>query len=238
MDHMSVWELWESMGLLARMVFFLLVGLSVLSLSISVERYVVFRQARKQSLKFVELATKHLESDEPEAAIEAARALRHSHLGKVVSAGLMELDRASRSDLSRQEILDAARRAVERAMFTTTADLRRGISVLATTATVAPFIGLFGTIIGIINAFTAMAKHGSGGIGAVSAGIAEALVVTAIGLAVAIPAVALFNYFNGKVERFQMEMTNASSELLDFFILRHRKARAESEVPVLSGARP
>jgi biopolymer transport protein ExbB/TolQ len=219
--EMGIWDLWEHMGFLARAVFFLLLALSVLSLTIAVERYLVFRQAKKQSLKFAQLATMYLKKDQPEAAIEAAKKFKHSHLAKVVTAGLMEFQYASDSTLSGQDVVDAARRAIERTMFTSTADFKRGISVLATTATVAPFIGLFGTIIGIINAFTGMAMSGSGGIGAVSAGIAEALIVTAIGLGVAIPAVALFNYFSGKVERFQMEMTNAASELLDFFIKKH-----------------
>ena len=101
----------------------------------------------------------------------------------------------------------------------TTADMRKGLSGLATIGTTAPFIGLFGTVIGIINAFRGMAMTGSGGIAAVSTGIAEALVTTALGLFVAIPAVWLFNIFN-KIERFQVEMSNSASELIDYFIKR------------------
>jgi biopolymer transport protein ExbB/biopolymer transport protein TolQ len=111
-------------------------------------------------------------------------------------------------------------------MFTTTADFKRGVGGLATVATTAPFIGLFGTVIGIINAFSGMATSGSGGIGAVSAGISEALVTTAVGLFVAIPAVWMFNLFTNKIERFQMEMSNASSELIDFFIKKHGGSHA------------
>src|SRR5256885_1439030 len=81
-------------------------------------------------------------------------------------------------------------------------------------------LGLFGTVVGIINAFTGMAKTGSGGIGAVSAGIAEALITTAVGLGVAIPAVWMFNYFQSQVEFFGIEMANSSSELVDFFLKR------------------
>ena len=102
----------------------------------------------------------------------------------------------------------------------TTADMKKGLSGLATIGTTAPFIGLFGTVIGIINAFRGMALTGSGGIGAVSAGIAEALVATALGLGVAIPAVFMFNFFLNKVERFQVEMSNSASELIDYFIKR------------------
>ena len=103
----------------------------------------------------------------------------------------------------------------------TTADFKRGLGGLATIGATAPFIGLFGTVVGIINAFRGMAITGSGGLGAVSAGIAEALVTTALGLFVAIPAVWLYNYFLNRVERFQIEMANSSSELVDFFIKKH-----------------
>jgi biopolymer transport protein ExbB/biopolymer transport protein TolQ len=219
-------ELWANMGFLARGVFVLLVILSIYSLTVTVERLLVFRQAKKQSLKFAQLATMYLKKDQPEAAIEAAKKFKHSHLAKVVTAGLMEFQYESQSTLSGQDIIEAARRAIERSMFTTTADFKRGVGGLATVATTAPFIGLFGTVVGIINAFQGMAASGSGGIGAVSAGISEALVTTAVGLFVAIPAVWMFNVFTNKIERFQMEMSNASSELIDFFIKKHGGSHA------------
>jgi biopolymer transport protein ExbB/biopolymer transport protein TolQ len=115
-------------------------------------------------------------------------------------------------------VVEAASRAVERSTLLTVSDFKRGIGSLATIATTAPFIGLFGTVIGIINAFRGMAMSGSGGIGAVSAGIAEALVETALGLFVAIPAVWFYNYLTGRIEYFNVEMDNSSSELVDYFI--------------------
>ena len=108
----------------------------------------------------------------------------------------------------------------ERESLITYSDFKKGTGSLATIATTAPFIGLFGTVIGIINAFKGMAMTGSGGIGAVSGGIAEALVTTALGLFVAIPAAWMFNYFANILERFNVEMSNSSSELLDYFIKR------------------
>jgi len=125
------------------------------------------------------------------------------------------------SPLTGYDVIEAARRAIERATLMTTADFKRGLGGLATIGATAPFIGLFGTVVGIINAFRGMAITGSGGLGAVSAGIAEALVTTAVGLFVAIPAVWLYNYFLNQVERFQVEMANSSSELIDFFIKKH-----------------
>jgi biopolymer transport protein ExbB/biopolymer transport protein TolQ len=113
-------------------------------------------------------------------------------------------------------MLEAALRAIERATAVNLTDMKRGLSGLATIGATAPFVGLFGTVVGIINAFQGIALTGSGGIGAVSAGIAEALVCTAFGLFVAVPAVWAFNYFSTKVEGFNVEMDNSSSELIDF----------------------
>jgi biopolymer transport protein ExbB len=211
--------LWNSMGFIARAVALILLALSVYSLTVSVERILVFNWAKKQSLEFARLVTQFLKQNRPQDAIAAARKYKHSHLAKVVSAGLLEFQNQSDSSpLTGEDIIEAARRAIERTSLITTADFKRGTGGLATIGATAPFIGLFGTVVGIINAFRGMALTGSGGIGAVSAGIAEALVTTALGLFVAIPAVWLYNFFMQKVERFQVEMQNSSSELLDFFI--------------------
>ncbi len=211
--------LWNSMGGIARAVSLILLGLSIYSLTVSVERFLVFKWAKQQSLEFARLVTQFLKQNRPQDAIAAARKYKHSHLAKVVSAGLLEFqNQAETSPLTGEDIIEAARRAIERTTLITTADFKRGTGSLATIGATAPFIGLFGTVVGIINAFRGMALTGSGGIGAVSAGIAEALVTTALGLFVAIPAVWLYNFFMQKIERFQVEMTNSSSELLDFFI--------------------
>jgi biopolymer transport protein ExbB len=219
--------LWEQMTILNKGVIIILIILSIWSLYVSVERLIMFSKARKQSLLFARQATEHLKNDRPQAAIDAASKYPQSHLARVVSAGLQSFQYESQtSPLSAPEVVEAATRAVERATLLTTSDLKRGIGSLATIATITPFIGLFGTVIGIINAFTGMALAGSGGIGAVSAGIAEALVATAFGLGVAIPAAWMFNYFTNKLERLQIEMSNSSSELIDFFMKRQRSKNA------------
>jgi len=219
--------LWGNMTILNKGVIIILLLLSVWSLYVCVERIVTFRKARKQSLLFAKQATEHLKNDRPQAAIDAAMKYPHSHLARVVSAGLQAFQYESQtSPLSEVEVVEAATRAVERATLLTTSDLKRGIGSLATIATITPFIGLFGTVIGIINAFHGIAMTGSGGLGAVSAGISEALVATAFGLGVAIPAAWMFNYFTGKLERLQLEMSNSSSELVDFFMKRQRSKHA------------
>ena len=219
--------LWEQMTILNKGVIIILIILSVWSLYVTVERLIMFRKARRQSLQFAKQATEHLKNDRPQAAIDAAMKYPQSHLARVVSAGLQAFQYESQtSPLTEVEIVEAATRAVERATLLTTSDMKRGIGSLATIATITPFIGLFGTVIGIINAFHGMALTGSGGIGAVSAGIAEALVATAFGLAVAIPAAWMFNYFTNVLERLQIEMSNSASELIDFFMKRQRSKHA------------
>ena len=136
----------------------------------------------------------------------------------VVNAGLHEFRAHEQSgELSGDEI-DASKRALQRAIAIKSAEFRRGLSGLATIGSTAPFVGLFGTVFGIIGAFTGMKAAESAGIGAVAGGIAEALMTTALSLAVAVPAVWMFNYFTGKVDGFVIEMENSSSELIDYFI--------------------
>jgi biopolymer transport protein ExbB/biopolymer transport protein TolQ len=197
--------------------------MSVYSLTVAIERWIFFQKAKKQSLAFAKLVTLHLKQDKLQEAIDSSKKYKQSHLARVVSAGLYEFSHdltSGTAEIVGHDPIEAAERAIEREALMTTADMRKGLSGLATIGTTAPFIGLFGTVIGIINAFRGMAMTGSGGIAAVSTGIAEALVTTALGLFVAIPAVWLFNIFTNKIERFQVEMSNSASELIDYFIKR------------------
>src|SRR6266478_9761910 len=216
-------ELWHTMTPLAKGDAVLLIIMSVYSLTVAIERWIFFSKAKKQSLAFAKLVTQFLKQDKLQEAIDSSKKFKNSHLARVVAAGLYEFhhDIASgTADTPGHDPIEAAERAIEREALITTADMKKGLSGLATIGTTAPFIGLFGTVIGIINAFKGMALTGSGGIAAVSTGIAEALVTTALGLFVAIPAVWLFNIFMNKIERFQVEMSNSASTLLDYFIKR------------------
>jgi biopolymer transport protein ExbB/biopolymer transport protein TolQ len=208
---------------LAKGVCVLLIIMSVYSLTVAIERWIFYAKAKKQSLAFAKLVTLHLKQDKLQEAIDSSKKYKQSHLARVVSAGLYEFSHdltSGTANIVGHDPIEAAERAIEREALMTTADMRKGLSGLATIGTTAPFIGLFGTVIGIINAFRGMAMSGSGGIAAVSTGIAEALVTTALGLFVAIPAVWLFNIFTNKIERFQVEMSNSASELIDYFIKR------------------
>ncbi len=204
------------MGWLAKLVALFLLAMSVYSLGVFIERLLLFRAAKKQSIDYLPVATKALREGKYREAVEAAKRYPKSHLAKVLAAGLQQF-LFEKEEQPSHDAVESVRLAVERAAALTTAEMKKGLGGLATIGSTAPFVGLFGTVVGIINAFTGMAATGSGGIGAVSAGISEALITTAVGLAVAIPAVWIFNYFTGLVEFFGIEMNNSSSELIDFF---------------------
>lgn len=225
----SMLGMWQSMNWVAKAVVIVLAIMSVWSLTIAIERLWRFQHAKKQSLRLAREVTPLLKQHKLDEAINLARRkdFRHSHLARVLSAGLTEFQYETAQQLPEDfDLVAAGQRAIERETLMTTAEMKKGLGNLATISTTAPFVGLFGTVAGIIHAFQGMALSGSGGLGAVSAGIAEALVTTAFGLFVAIPAVWLYNYFLQKIERFQVEMSNSSSQLIDYFIKNEARARA------------
>ena len=219
---MDLIKMWGDMGLVARLIAFVLVIMSMISFGVAIERIYTFAQARKQSKLYAPQVAKHLKDGrlKDAIAISASKTYRYSHLAKVVLAGLQEyqFQQESGAALSREDLVDTVRRAIQRASALTANDLKKGVAALATIGATAPFVGLLGTVVGIITAFQGIAATGSGGLGAVSAGISEALVETALGLVVAIPAVWFYNYLTGRIEYFNVEMDNSSSELLDYFI--------------------
>jgi biopolymer transport protein ExbB/biopolymer transport protein TolQ len=219
---MDILELIEQMGLMVRLIMILLIFMSMWSMGVFFERLYTFTQAGKQSKMFAPQAAKHLKDGrlKDAIAISQSKNYKYSHLGKVVLAGLQEFQfqKDSGANLDRDDVVDGVRRAIQRATALTAADLKKGMGALATIGATAVFVGLLATTIGVINAFQGIAATGSGGLGAVSAGISEALVGTAVGLFVAIPAVWFYNYLTGRIEFFNVEMDNSSSELVDYFI--------------------
>jgi len=217
----SVLGLLHNMGWPARIIASILFLESIWSLAVMIDRYLYFSAARKQSREFAPKVAGALKDSKLEEAIKIADRNKKSHLAEVVTAGLQEF-RAS-AGTATEETIASAGRALERAEAIVHAKLKRGLAVLATIGATAPFVGLLGTVIGILNAFQAIATQKIAGIGAVAGGISEALVTTAAGLFVAIPAVMAFNYFTGRVEAFDVEMDNSSSELVDYFIKQSHK---------------
>jgi len=216
---MDLAHMFREMTMAGYIVIGVMVLMSIYSLWVMVERYIVFSKAKSQSLKLLGALSNLLTRGEYSQAIEVTKKYKQSHLAKVIAAGLLEFE-ASRRDkrITDPELaVEAARQGMDRTAMITVAELKENLGVLATIGATAPFVGLFGTVVGIINAFTGMAR-GGGGIASVSAGIAEALFTTAGGLLVAIPAVWAYNYFQNRVDRFTVEMSNSGSEMAMYFM--------------------
>ena len=220
---MDMVEMFRQMGLAAWAVAIILFIMSFWSIGVAIERYYTFNKARQQSKLYAPQVAKHLKDGRLKEAIalSGSKDFRYSHLAKVVLAGLQEYQFQQESggaQLNREDVLDTVRRSIQRATALTASDLKKGVTALATIGSTAPFVGLLGTVIGVINAFVGIGATGTGSIGAVSVGIAEALIETALGLFVAIPAVWFYNYLSNRLEYFNVEMDNSSSELVDYFI--------------------
>jgi biopolymer transport protein ExbB/biopolymer transport protein TolQ len=218
-------SLWNQMGLVAKIVVVILFLMSAWSIGVMIDRVLAFNAARKQSRLFAPAVAGALREGKLDEAIKIADRYKKSHLAKVVVAGLQEFRAHQMSSEIPGEEIEASRRALERAEAIVHAELKRGVPTLATIGATAPFVGLFGTVVGIINAFHGISTEKSTGLGAVAGGISEALVATAIGLFVAVPAFWAFNAFTSRIEGFDVEMSNSSSELIDYFLKRSQRVR-------------
>jgi biopolymer transport protein ExbB/TolQ len=212
---MSLTELLGNVGFFGGAVMLCLALLSLISVGVILDKHRRFRLAARQSGAFKPLFKKFLHGGEVQELIEAVRQHPNSHVAQVVSAGILEYDGVRRSGGDAAASLELVTSSLRDSMSETLVQLRGGLGFLATIGSTAPFIGLFGTVVGIINAFRSIAAAGSGGMAVVSGGIAEALVSTALGIFVAIPAVVAFNSFTGKIEGCHVEMNRASSQLVN-----------------------
>jgi biopolymer transport protein ExbB len=212
-------SMWHTMDDPAKAVVIILFIMSAWSVGIMIDRWLMYSAARKQSRVFVQQVTGALRDNKLDEAISIAERNKKSHLAKVVATGLSEFQAAS-AQVADEEVIEAAKRALERSVAIVHAEMKRGLSGLATIGATAPFVGLFGTVMGIIGAFKGIAAQHASGLSAVAGGIAEALVTTALGLLVAVPAVWTYNYFTNKVEAFDVEMDNSSMELVNYFLTR------------------
>ncbi len=214
----------RKMGWVAIVVNIILLFMSIFSIAVMIERFLTFRAARNQSREFAPKVAQMLKQARVDEAIGISDKYKKSHLAMVVNAGLQEFQAHQGAEISGEEV-DASKRALQRATAIKIAEFRRGLSSLATIGSTAPFVGLFGTVVGIITAFQGMKNAESAGIAAIAGGISEALFTTAFGLLVAIPAVWAFNYFSSRVDNFVVEMDNSSAELIDYFLKQRRSGR-------------
>jgi biopolymer transport protein ExbB/biopolymer transport protein TolQ len=216
---MSLTHLWNEMGLVGKSVALLMALMSIYSIWVMIERFILFQRAKNQSLKLLGALSNVLTKGDYQQAIEITKKYKDSHLAKVIAAGLLEFEavRRDKRAIDPEMPVEAARQGMDRTAMITIAEMKENLGALATIGATAPFVGLFGTVVGIIRAFQGMAT-GGGGIASVSAGIAEALITTAGGLGVAIPAVWAFNYFQNRIDRFTVEMSNSGSEMSIYFL--------------------
>ena len=231
MQSFNPLEMWHHMGWLDKGVVSLLVLMSIYSLWVMIDRFVVFSRAKRHSLAFVLALRDRMAKRDLNGALNLSKAEPQSPIAKVIHEALTEyrdgLDAIAKTgpdEVGEFDVVDAVNRAIDRVKEREVANMNRGLSGLGTISSGAPFIGLFGTVVGIINAFRAMAASGQGGLGAVSAGISEALVTTAAGLLVAIPALMAYNYFSNAITTFVVDMNDVSSELISY-VLREGRER-------------
>jgi biopolymer transport protein ExbB/TolQ len=235
---MTFTELLGNVGLFGGAVMVCLALLSVFSVGVIVDKHRRFRSASRQSDMFKPVCKKFLHGGQIQELIEAARTHQNSHVAQVVSAGILEYDGVRQSGGDPVASLELVTSALRDSMSETLIQLKRGLGFMATIGSTAPFIGLFGTVVGIINAFRSIAATGSGGMSVVSGGIAEALVSTALGIFVAIPAVCAFNHFTGKIENFHVEMNRASSQLVNHLFKIPELMLSEVKAPEVKAGEP
>jgi biopolymer transport protein ExbB/TolQ len=211
--ELNLLHIWETMSILSKIVAVALVVMGLGTAYVTIERTFVLRKAFKASARFAQKSRPLLDELELEtlADLAAGKEFERAPLARLTRMGIAAYQRHKGAE----ERLEFARRDLERRLDELGAEARKGMNFLASVGSTAPFIGLFGTVIGIIVAFQGIAAAGGGGIEAVSAGIAEALIVTAIGLAVAITSVLIFNYLSTRFDKLDMAMQHAAGELLD-----------------------
>jgi len=216
----NIIDLWSSSTLFAKGIVVVLLAMSIWSVSVFLQKWWQLRRSQKETVKFVPEFSRFLQDEQLDGAIALAEKAKKSHVARVLGEALAEVKPLlrDRATITAADI-NSAERAVERQMLIITAELKRGLGILATIGATAPFVGLLGTTMGIVNAFTGMAASGGGGsLSAVAGGISEALITTAIGLIAAIPAVWFYNYFTTKIDFISVEMTYTSKELIDYLI--------------------
>ena len=214
-------HLWHQMGWFAKGIVFVMAIMSIYSLTIVITKLIQIKRSEAETRRFAPQFSRAIQEENLDQAISLAEKNKKSHVSRVLGEALAEVKPLlrDRATITAADI-NSAERAVERQMLITLADFKRGLGVLGTTGSTAPFVGLLGTVMGIVNAFTSMSLQGgsAGGLAGISAGIAEALITTAFGLMVAIPAVWAYNYFTTKIENLTIEMTVSSKELIDYLI--------------------
>ncbi len=225
--EISILEIWEKAPLINKLILASMGIMSIWSIFVMIERGLTFFKGSRQSYSYVLALRDYLSKHQVNEAITAAKRHQKSPVSKVVESGLLAykqgleaLEKVGPHDVGDFDVVDAVNRSLERVKEREISNLRKGLGGLATIASIAPFVGLLGTVIGIIGAFSLL--KGGGGFDVIGPAIAEALFATALGLLVAIPAAIAFNYFTGRVEAMVVDMSDVSSEFIDFVLREGR----------------
>lgn len=218
--QLSWLDLWNEMGWFATGIVLILFAMSIVSLSVAAAKWWRLRKMAKATRLLAPRFSEALEGGDTKGALALTDEYPDSHVARVLGESLREVAPLLHDRRVAGAAIASAERAVEREQILLANEMKKGLGLLATVAATAPFVGLLGTTIGIVNSFTGMAVAGGGGLEAISAGIAEALIATAIGLMVAIPAVWLYNYFTGRLETVFSEVAYAGREMIDWMLKR------------------
>jgi biopolymer transport protein ExbB/biopolymer transport protein TolQ len=227
---MTFVELVARMGVLPWLVIALLAALNVLTLTVGAVKWKRLRSLRRATREFAPRFAQALQEDRVDDAIELARGSSDSHLARVLGDALERAAPLLEDPELAGRAVESAERVVTRGQIRLATELRRGLAALGTIGATAPFVGLLGTVIGITNSFMGIARTGGGGIEAVAGGVGEALITTAVGLLVAIPALWLYNYFTARLEELFAELAYVSDELIDWLALRRAGVVMKYEV--------
>ncbi|HWQ08530.1 MAG TPA: MotA/TolQ/ExbB proton channel family protein, partial [Holophaga sp.] len=214
--------LWTQTSPFGKGIIVLLLALLALQIYIAVERGVMYFQSGAASRKFLTLFLESLKKGDFEGARKAAVAHDRSHMALVLKHGLdiYQYERQLRADREGHDVIQPVERAIARGVAEVAELLKKGMLSLATIGALAPFIGLLGTVVGIIKVFADLKMKGAGDINALAGSIGEALGTTALGLICAIPAVWIYNFYTTKQDQVVTSINNAASQMIDEFIRR------------------
>jgi biopolymer transport protein ExbB/TolQ len=203
------------MGLPVRIVVILLTIQATACVAVIIDRLVLLNLSVSRARGFAGQVQQAVGAGEYARVLSAISSVKSNHLASYLELGLRTFlaRRQAGDDAARSA--DLSRRAMDRKGDAISRDMNRGMNVLASTGSTAPFVGLLGTVLGIINAFKLIGESGSGGLGTIGVAIAEALVVTGYGLCVAIPTVLFFNWLSTKIANYEAGLINAGAELVD-----------------------
>ncbi len=223
----SLLELWNSMKWFPRGIAFVLIFMSLVVAAVSLRKLIQLSRSKRATLKFAPAFSDALSGEDFKKAEELVAGYPRSHLASVFRRVFPSLTFHSQDRVLSGGEVASVQRMIELNTLEQLSRFRRGLGLLATIGATAPFVGLLGTTMGVVDAFTGMGISGTGGLAAISTGIAEALITTAFGLVVAIPAVWLYNYFINRIDYISMEITYATKEFVDFLLRFESRLRGD-----------